>query len=669
MSEARTRNRTGTIGAAALALIVVLLLASAGRAMAAWNPPATVTPNGEEQEVAADPSGNAVAVWVNRETGYRIEAASKAPGGAWGSAVGLSRAGRQAEAPQVAMDEDGNAIAVWSRQNGADRQRVIEAALKPAGGAWEEAVAISFGGRPQGEPQIAFDPAGDATAVWERENPEGLRIIQSATKPAGGAWQTPVNVSTGGSSSEQPQIALDGSGNAVAVWSRSTVDPASVVQAASKTAGGHWQAPITLSAGGPEHRGSGLKVEFDPAGNAIAVWTYRIGEYPDYESVIQSSRLPVGGAWSQAVDISAQGGEAFSPELAIDGGGNALAIFRRVGGDGSDFVQVASRPAGSAWGAPQNLSTPGQEPSAMTVGFDEAGDAIAAWESYVYPRGHVESRRMAPGGLWQGPVVLSAPEEDAERPRLAVAKDGRAVTVWTAGAAVTGAEYEPSGGAGEPPQITVAPNVTPTLWGGGGGTSTISVSATDEAGIARAFAKVTNPDGSEGEIPLASAGGDRYAGSFAVPFNVTVNPVHYQVAVYVEDTAGRIAGATGSTIVVEPKPVPNPGYLVLEPSTVKFGATPIAPGNPSRYFILRNPGKPASPTVTGTLESTDPMEFPLLGSPEAGLPYSLAPGESKTFRVFFEPAVIGQRQAQIKLNRTDNRQQNTAVLLFGQGVE
>jgi hypothetical protein len=667
MSEARTRNRKGTIGAAALALIVVLLLASAGRAMAAWNPPATVTPNGQEQEVAADPAGNAVAVWVNREAKYRVEGASKAPGGSWGSPTGLSRTGQQSGAPQVAIDENGNAIAVWTRGSSFSRQQVIEAAVKPAGEAWEAPVAISFGGRAQGEPQIAFDPAGDATAVWERENAEGLTIIQSATKPAGGAWQTPVNVSIGGSSSVQPQIALDGSGNAVAVWSRYTTGPSAVVQAASKAAGGHWQAPITLSAGGPEHRGSGAQVEFDPAGNATAVWTYRIGEYPNYESVIQSSRLPVGGTWSQAVDISAQGGQAFGPELAIDGGGNALAIWARVGGDGSNFVQVASRPAGSAWRAPQNLSTPGQDPSSMSVGFDEAGNAIAAWESYVYPRGHIESRRMAPGGLWQGPVVLSAPEEDAERPRLAVAKDGRAVAVWTTGPALTGAEYEPSGGAGEPPQITVAPNVAPTLWGGGGGTSTISVSATDEVGIARAFAKVINPDGSESEISLASTGGDRYAGSFVVPFNVTVNPVHYQVAVYVEDTAGRIAGATGSTIVVEPKPVPNPAYLVLEPSTLRFGATPMGPENLGRYFVLSNPGKPGSPTVTGTLESTAPKEFVLPEGPEAGVPYSLAPGQSRTFEVIFEPAAVGQRHAQINLNRSDNRQQNTAVLVFGTG--
>ena len=67
-------------------------------------------------------------------------------------------------------------------------------------------------------PTVAVAPTGDAVAIWT-ENPGANSIVQAAARPAGGAWQPAVNLSTGGATNGQ--IAIGPAGDAVAVWTRS----------------------------------------------------------------------------------------------------------------------------------------------------------------------------------------------------------------------------------------------------------------------------------------------------------------------------------------------------------------------------------------------------------------------------------------------------------------
>ena len=93
-------------------------------------------------------------------------------------------------------------------------------------------------------PQVASDAAGDAVAVWWGDKGDGTAVVQAASRPAGGAWQPPVNLSAPmnvGCCPEEPRVAMDTAGDAVAVWDNGTV------QAASRPGGGAWQPAVTLS--------------------------------------------------------------------------------------------------------------------------------------------------------------------------------------------------------------------------------------------------------------------------------------------------------------------------------------------------------------------------------------------------------------------------------------
>src|SRR4051794_520801 len=122
----------------------------------------------------------------------------------WLAPVHVSLAGQKSPMPQVAVDADGDAVAVWERWNGTNY--IVQAASRAAGGGWQAPVDLSAAGGSATRPQVAVDPRGDAVAVWGRWNGTD-RIIQAASRAAGGGWQAPVDLSATGQSADEPHVA------------------------------------------------------------------------------------------------------------------------------------------------------------------------------------------------------------------------------------------------------------------------------------------------------------------------------------------------------------------------------------------------------------------------------------------------------------------------------
>jgi hypothetical protein len=170
--------------------------------------------------VAVDPAGNAVAVWSRYDgANYIVQGATRPASGSWETPDDLSEAGENAQSPAVAVDNAGSAVAVWSGSDGGPTV-IIQSAARPAGGPWLEPIDLSATGVSAAEaPRVAVDSAGNAAAVWERSNGSPT-TVQATTRPAAGAWLEPIDLSEIGKSATEPQLALDPSGDGVAVWSR-----------------------------------------------------------------------------------------------------------------------------------------------------------------------------------------------------------------------------------------------------------------------------------------------------------------------------------------------------------------------------------------------------------------------------------------------------------------
>ena len=111
---------------------------------------------------------------------------------------------------------------------------------------------ISDPGQGASNPQLAIDPSGNILAVWQRSDGTNLRI-QAAYKPSAGAFATPVTVSDPGFDAFKPAVDVDSTGKAIVVWSR--FDGTNIrVQGTTRTAGsgGTFANEVTLSAPGQD---------------------------------------------------------------------------------------------------------------------------------------------------------------------------------------------------------------------------------------------------------------------------------------------------------------------------------------------------------------------------------------------------------------------------------
>lgn len=190
----------------------------------AWTAPVQVSGTAGPRanpRVVVDPTGAATAVWGSfAGAAYGVQTASHPLGGAWSTPLDLG-AGEVFDTPALAVDRQGVATAVWQQQAyGGEEGWVVTSARRAPGGAWSAPVALSASGDDSWDPQVAVAPSGAATAVWAHDTTGG-RVVEAARLEAGAGaeWSEPVALSEPGESSN-PQVAVDPAGNATAAWSR-----------------------------------------------------------------------------------------------------------------------------------------------------------------------------------------------------------------------------------------------------------------------------------------------------------------------------------------------------------------------------------------------------------------------------------------------------------------
>jgi hypothetical protein len=218
-------------------------------------------------------------------------------------------------------------------------------------------------------------------------------------------------------------VAIDPDGGAVAAWSRFDGTTARVQAALLEPGTTAFGAPVTLSAAGGN--ATDPQVALDAAGNAVVLWSRFDGSV----NRIQATFRPTGGSFGATQTVSASGQSAVFPRLAVNPAGNAVAVWQRF--DGADQrVQAAFRPAGGGFGGVQTISVAGQDGTAPDVAIDAAGRAVAIWQRFDGSDQRVQAASRAATGSFGAPQTLSAAGQDSVDPDIAVGAAGAAVASW-----------------------------------------------------------------------------------------------------------------------------------------------------------------------------------------------------------------------------------------------
>jgi hypothetical protein len=195
-------------------------------------------------------------------------------------------------------------------------------------------------------------------------------------------------------------------------------------------------------------------IDFDNAGNAIAVWAQI-----DASGVASAwaSRRTRDGQWSapqqiSTTPVSTGSGTGMAAALAVSGDGSAIAVWQQYGGlhpTGVQNVWAVRYQPGSGWSAEMAIQAPAAGPGPVVssdpqVAIDSKGNAVVVWSEDDSQQDNgtpapdfgtqTYANRYVAGTGWSGPVLVSnfGANGSTENPQVAVDEQGDAVVAWSA---------------------------------------------------------------------------------------------------------------------------------------------------------------------------------------------------------------------------------------------
>jgi len=226
-------------------------------------------------------------------------------------------------------------------------------------------------------PFITLNSSGRAIAMWWKSVDDAIKIQYACSTDHGVAWSSPTDL-TGEYNEWSTGVILNDSNQAIIIWMKLT--STSICVNYSIDGGAEWLGVTTLTTEADVNYAP--YVALNSSGQAIAVWVRDNGD----NSIIQTAYSIDGGKnWlntgAEATNLSAAGENSSTPQIALNDSGQAVAVWVR-----NDIIQTAySINGGKNWlnteGNATNLSAAGGSAGNSAIALDASGWAIAIWDN------------------------------------------------------------------------------------------------------------------------------------------------------------------------------------------------------------------------------------------------------------------------------------------------
>lgn len=239
------------------------------------------------------------------------------------------------------------------------------------------------------------------------------------TVTAPGACAAPQLIESGAGHAGLPQIAMDANGNAVAVWQQNDGTFTSIYANRFAAGSGWGSAQLIENLVGDLYQ---PRIAMDSGGNAIAVWSSQYDR-------IYANRYVAGGGWGTAQRLDSMSGG--NPDIVMDPSGSAIVVWQGSDINGSG-IYARFFSTGSGWSAPQLIGTRNGADSVNNarIVVDGNGNAIAVWSQSNGTSYNLTANRYTQGIGWGTAQPIETLSREADEADIAMNASGDAVVVW-----------------------------------------------------------------------------------------------------------------------------------------------------------------------------------------------------------------------------------------------
>ena len=389
---------------------------------------------GSQPQIVTNADGNAVTVWQQHDgTRNNIWANRYIPGTGWEWAEPIETDTGDALNPQIAIDANGNAIAVW-RQSDGIRSNIWTNRYTASTDSWSDAELIETDDTGSAwNQQIAIDASGNAIAVWQQSDGSRDNIWTNRYIPNFG-WGSAQLIETSTGSAQDPKIAFDANGNAIAVWRQWDGTRYNIwanrYTASTETWGTAELIETDDSAVGFESP----QIAIDANGNAIVTWFQHIS-FSSYNLWVNRYIFDSGWGSAQMIETGIDPGAVLfpSPQIAIEANGNAIVVWQQDDGRRKNILAKRYTAGMDTWGTAELIETNNAgDAEKPQIAIDTNGNAIVVWQQRSGTTNSIWANRFTPGMGWGTAHLVETDDAgSAHDPQITIDGDGNAIAVWT----------------------------------------------------------------------------------------------------------------------------------------------------------------------------------------------------------------------------------------------
>lgn len=303
-------------------------------------------------------------------------------------------------------------------------------------GRWSAEKAV--GNINSGGPRIAMDEEGNAIAAWYQNNGNSTYSAWASYYDiATRAWADPKQIGGGNTSTiaKFPRVVMDKDGNGIAVMGLVQGAHAGIWSSRFNKNDKTWSELIEIGSTAL-HDALSPEIVVDGLGNALVIWRQRneSSRYSAWANRYDSASKSWGNA--SVIDDSSNFDVQF-PVISSDGKGNGIAVWaKRDSGNIANIWAARYSYTDKQWQTAVKIENSDNTTDTPQVAMDQNGNALAVWQQTDTDIEEQNgeniwaARFIAISNSWQTPILIESDSGDAAAPAIAMDKQGNGISLW-----------------------------------------------------------------------------------------------------------------------------------------------------------------------------------------------------------------------------------------------